>query len=149
MERRFYPPKEKKQLLDRLIEDDSPFSEYRDVLFFAAVLGWLLGTREPLDGRGEGIRWEVMRNRLGTEAVAAMIAAAAVNDPEVLAGDRGEERIMIVEEYANGGLSELERRLALEARSKGDVILDLIQEHLAADEPSADGVDLTKSMLTW
>lgn len=149
MERRFYPPKDKKQLLDRLIDDSSPFNELRDVLFFAAVLGWRLGLREPLEARGEGIRWEVMRNRLGTEAVSAMLAAAAVDDPEVLSADRGEERIGIVEELANGGLAELNRRLAADARPTTDIILDLIQDHLASDEETPDGVDLTKAMLTF
>ena len=38
MSTRFSPPKDKTDFLKELIDKDSPFKEYRDVLFFAAVV---------------------------------------------------------------------------------------------------------------
>lgn len=148
-ERRFHPPKERKHLLDRLIGDDSPFGELRDVLFFALVLGWRTQSRKALEGRGDGIRWGTMCNRLGTEAVIGMLAAAEIDDPEILVRGRSDERIAVAEEYAHGGLVELERRLTMDPRGTADVILDLIQEYLGSDSTEPDGIQLTKEMLTF
>ncbi len=105
MSSRFSPPKDKGDFLKELVGKDSPFNELRDVLFFAAVVGWREGRRVPLSGRGEAIRWDVMNNRLGTEIVMDMMAVATnPDDKELLSEDRKDERIAIFEEFANGGL---------------------------------------------
>ena len=94
MNTRFSPPRDKADLLKILIDDGSPFNELRDILFFAAVIGWREGRRVPLAGKGEAIRWDTMNNRLGTEEVMDMIAVAAnADDRELLAAERHDERV--------------------------------------------------------
>lgn len=142
---RFSPPKDKSDLIKSLAESGSPFNEYRDVLFFAAVVGWQHQRRVPLKARGETIRWEVFRNRTGTELITDMIAVAcAPNDPSILAPDRLDERVSMLEEYANGGLDLLAERIAKAgAVSLETLFIRMIQEALAetGDETPTDLAD--------
>jgi dnd system-associated protein 4 len=127
MNTRFSPPKDKADFLKELVDKDSPFNELRDVLFFAAVVGWREGRRVPLSGRGEAIRWDVMSNRLGTEIVMDMIAVATnPDDKELLSEAREGERIAILEEYANGGLEVLKERVG----TAGVLPLQTVMVHL-------------------
>lgn len=139
---RFSPPKEKADLIKLLAESGSPFNEYRDVLFFAAIIGWQGQRRTPLQGRGEAIRWEVFRNRTGTELITDMIAVAcAPDDPSILAPDRLDDRVSMLEEYANGGLDLLQERIAKAgAVSLETLFIHMIQEALAktGDETPPD-----------
>lgn len=145
---RFSPPKDKIDLIKSLTESGSPFSEYRDVLFFAAVLGWQSQRRLPLGARGEAIRWEVFRNRTGTELITDMIAvASAPDDPSILTPARLDDRVAILEEYANGGLALLEERIAKAgAVSLEALFVRMIQEALqqTGDEKPTD---LTEEIL--
>jgi dnd system-associated protein 4 len=125
--RRLNRPKDKDDLLVQLV-GQGPFQELRDVLVFAAAVGWHENRRMPLAARGEPIRWEVAANRRGTEPLVNMIAASASGDPEILADDRFDERLAIFEEYANGGLEILRGLLAAEPRPAVDVVLELVQK---------------------
>lgn len=148
-QRRLNRPKDKDDLLQQLTEQ-GPFDEYRDVLVFAAALGWYEAHRVPLGTKGEPIRWDVAAHRRGTEALANMIAAAATDDPEVVAADRFDERLEVFEEYANGGLERLRGLLAGDPRPPVDVILGLVQKACrAGDEP--DRLDLSSAAenLEW
>jgi dnd system-associated protein 4 len=145
---RFSPPKDKADFLKELIGKESPFNELRDILFFAAVVGWREGRRVALSGRGEAIRWDVMSNRLGTEIVMDMIAVATdPDDKELLSEARQDERVAILEEYANGGLEVLKERigtagvLPLQA-----VMVHLLQEYLHSDK-SPDNTGLADKVL--
>lgn len=139
---RFSPPKDKSDLIKSLTETGSPFNEYRDVLFFAAVLGWQCQRRVPLQARGEPIRWEVFRNRTGTELITDMIAVAgAPDDPSILTPSRLDERVLVLEEYANGGLELLQERIAKAgAVSLETLFVHMIQSALAEtdDDKSTD-----------
>src|SRR5438874_2284392 len=140
-QRRLNRPKDKDDLLQQLTEH-GPFEEYRDVLVFAAALGWHEQRRIPLAAKSEPIRWEVATNRRGTEALVNMIAAVKSGDPEILAGDRFEERLTIFEEYANGGLEILRALLDTEPRPAVDVVLELVQRVSRADQ-ARDVIDLS------
>lgn len=140
MNARFSPPRDKADLLRELVSKGSPFSELRDALFFAAVLGWREGRRVPLSGRGEAIRWDVMNNRLGTEVVMDMIAVATnPEEKELLSEARAAERVAILEEFANGGLEVLKERIAAAgALSLQTVLIHLIQEYSRSDQAPND-----------
>ncbi len=125
--RRLNRPKDKHDLLEQLV-DQGPFQELRDVLVFAAAVGWHENRRVPLAVRDEPIRWEVATNRRGTEPLVNMIATSASGDPEILADDQFDERMAIFEEYANGGLEVLRGLLAAEPRPAVDVVLELVQK---------------------
>lgn len=149
MSTRFSPPKDKADLLKELVGKDSPFNEFRDVLFFAAVIGHREGRRVPLDARGEAIRWDVMINRFGTEIVMDMIAVSeAPDDRELLSEARQDERVAIMEEYANGGLEVIRERLsAAGAVPIQSVFVHLLQEYLSEGASAADDGDLANKVL--
>lgn len=143
-QRRLSRPRDKDDLLQQLTED-GPFDEYRDVLVFAAALGWHERRRVALAAKGEPIRWEVATNRRGTEALVNMIAAVESGDPEILAEARFEERLTIFEEYANGGLEILRALLATEPRPAVDVVLELVQRVSRANR-ARDVIDLSSAV---
>lgn len=148
MNARFSPPKDKADLLKALVDKNSPFNELRDVLFFAALIGWKEQRRVPLSARGEAIRWDVMVNRTGTEIVTDMIAVATYpDDRELLSEARKDERVALLEEYANGGLEVIRDRLseagAVPSRS---VILSMVQDYLE-DDSNAEQEDLATKVL--
>jgi dnd system-associated protein 4 len=134
---------DKEELLRRLTDGTSPFPTYRDALVFAAALGWNQRRRVPLkNAGGEPIRWATMTNRLGTEDVVDMVAAAHSGDPQILTAPRVNERISIFEEYANGGLEYLEATLASQgATPMLEVINDLVRAAMLPPEQS-DAPDL-------
>ncbi|MFB4285071.1 DNA phosphorothioation-associated protein 4 [Nonomuraea sp. MTCD27] len=142
-QRRLNRPKDKDDLLQQLTEQ-GPFQEYRDVLVFAAALGWHKDRNAPLGVRGEPIRWEVATNRRGTELLVNMIAAVESGDPEILATDRFDERLDIFERYANGGLEVLRRILAADPRPPVDVILGLVQG-LCRSAAEGETIDLSSA----
>lgn len=145
---RFSPPREKTDLIKSLADRDSPFNEYRDILFLAAVIGWKHQKRVSLGARGEAIRWDVMVNRYGTEAIMDMIAVAShPDDPSILADNRQEERIAIFEEYANGGLEIIQERLRAAGAVPVDaVFVSWIQDALGESGDDSE-VSLTDQML--
>ena len=148
MNTRFSPPRDKADLLKILIDDGSPFNELRDILFFAAVIGWREGRRVPLAGKGEAIRWDTMNNRLGTEEVMDMIAVAAnADDRELLAAERHDERVETLEEFANGGLEVIRERInAAGAVPLRQVFIRMVQDYLTNGETTGD-IELTKRIL--
>lgn len=149
MSARFSPAKDKADLLKALTGDDSPFNEMRDVLVFAAALGCREERRVPLEGKGEPIRWEVMTNRYATQQLTDMLSA--LHDPEdrdLLSSDRQDDRIAILEEYANGGLEFLRERIhAAGAVPLRTMFVQLIQEYLESSGGSDDEGDLADKIL--
>lgn len=141
--RRLNRPKDKDDLLRQLTEE-GPFQDIRDVLVFAAALGWHEGRHLPLGAKGEAVRWETATNRRGTEPLVNMIAAVRTGDPEILASDRFDERLEIFEEYANGGLELLRGLLASDPRPPVDVILGLVQGVSRAAE-EGEAVNLSEA----
>lgn len=149
MSTRFSPPKDKTDFLKELIDKGSPFKEYRDVLFFAAVVGWRESRRVPLNARGEAIRWDVMNNRYGTEIVMDMMAVTECPDNrDFLSSDFHDERVSILEEYANGGLEVLRERLSSAgAVPIQTVIVRILQEYLEDGVTPQEAQDLTEKVL--
>jgi dnd system-associated protein 4 len=112
----------------------------RDVLVFGAAVGFANGRRVPIQKAAEPIRWDVMMNRPYTETLVNMISASdALDDPQVLEDDRFEDRILIFEEYANGGLEIIGADVERSAISPSEVVLRLVREaldqHADADVP--------------
>ena len=149
MSGRFSPPKDKADFIKALTGDDSPFNEMRDVVFFAAAVGYREQRRVPLTGKGEAIRWDVMKNRYATEELMDMLAV--MQDPEdrdLLSLARHDDRITILEEYANGGLEFLRERIhEAGAVSLQTVFVQLIQEYLVTADGMHDESDLTSKIL--
>jgi dnd system-associated protein 4 len=149
-DRRIRRPKEREVLLQKLVTE-GPFAQLRDVLVFAAALGYAEKRRLAFTNAGEPIRWDVATNRRGTEALVNMIATAESNlGPEALAEEHFAERLSIFEEYANGGLQFLQERLNAEKGTPEEIVLRLVERALRTDDPQAPP-DLEKlaDELTW
>lgn len=149
MSGRFSPPKDKAEFIRALTGDDSPFNEMRDVVFFAAAVGYREQRRAPLQGKGEAIRWDVMKNRYATEELTDMLAVMQdPDDRELLSIARHDDRIAILEEYANGGLEYLRERIhEAGAVPLQTVFVQLIQEYLASADGPQEDEDLAGKVL--
>jgi dnd system-associated protein 4 len=141
--RRVRRPRDKEEVIQRLLAtQEGPFGEIRDVLTFAAALGYKHNRKVPLTATGEAIRWETAKNRRGTEPLVGMLALASSEDGEVVADDRFDEQIRFFEEYANGGLEILGEILNRSPRLAREVVLELVQADLqpGSDEPDPLGL---------
>ena len=139
---RVAPPREFEGLLDKLC-DKPPlglalFESKQKVLMFAAALGCHRQRREKVERRGEAIRIEVFQ-RSADEGFVDALAVAATGDLHVLGDDRLTERITIFEEYAHGGLIELQR-LADSGHPLEDLVR-VVQEGQFAADTAIPGVD--------
>jgi dnd system-associated protein 4 len=131
-DRRVRRPKAHEELLARLTTDGRPFPQLRDVLVFAAALGWSLEKRKPFSASGESIRWDTATNRPGTELLVDLLGISAHEDDQTLLDamrdDRLATRITVFEEYVNGGLDEIQRRLDGEIGTPSEILARLVEE---------------------
>lgn len=125
---------DKSDLFDTIIEGDRNAFEYLyEALIFCAALGYASNRRVPLGATGESIRWELFQE--GADALSAMLAVAASDDPEILAPERSDERILIFEEYANGGLEALAEELDRHpTKTPREVVLQLVLDQQEVEE---------------
>lgn len=138
--RRVRRPAQHEDLMKQLAGDDGPFGTLAEVLTFAAGLGYAEGRREPLDGTGEQIDFDVFQ-RLGVDGFIDMLAAAVNEDVTILGQDKSDDRLTLFEEFANGGLDVLESRL-VQTEPSLDSLLDIVLEREAREEPDdGTGVD--------
>jgi dnd system-associated protein 4 len=128
--RRVRRPKQLESLMDRLTnpKDSGPFDTYRDLLGFAAALGFARNRSQQFEHSSEPIAWETFVNRQGNEALVNMLAAVISDDADILSPGRADDRLTTFEEYAYGGLQILQETLSRSHRPAVDVILDLIME---------------------
>lgn len=124
--RRVRRPKDKAELLDRLTQQDSPFDTYRDVMLFAAALGWWRERRLPFDGSDEPIRWDTMIARNGAETLVNLLSLGDTDDLTVLSDQRFAERVVVFEEYANGGLEILGSLVSSSTKNITDIARELV-----------------------
>lgn len=109
----------KHDLVDQLLGTgrggDGGFKSRAEALTFAAGFGWARQRRESFSEVEEPIRFEVYRGiGKGWEAEAFINAVALLsygNDPLVLGKERLLDRITAFEEYAYGGILELQREI--------------------------------------
>lgn len=146
--RRVRRPKDKEKLLTRLV-DEKVFETYRDVLAFAAALGYAKSTRQAFDQTSEPISWSVFSGA-GHEALVNMISVMSSQDFDILSAERFGERLLMFEEFANGGLHVIEELLARADRQSLDIILDLIMESEGRPEaPGELAIEKFAGDLSW
>ena len=112
--------KDKAELVQSLLESNnsnSPFQTYADVLAFAAALGARYNKRAVLEAvaakEPAPIALEIFVSR-GYDLLIKLLAIAAQADPHILSVRdpiAEEQRVLIFEEYANGGLEVLRDEL--------------------------------------
>ena len=133
-------PKDKEELVERLRSGSGgAFAEIRDVILFAAVVGFSQKRREPFESASVNpIRWDTFINRYFAEDLVRLIAVAESDDKEIASATRLKDQLKIFEEYANGGLAHIGERLD---RLKVEEPLDAILELFDVVAGDARGVD--------
>jgi dnd system-associated protein 4 len=121
-----------KEAIITLLTSDAvgAFQENWRLLFFAALVGFKNGRREPLVTvqAGEGIRQDSFANNPVWQGTLYLLGLVEAQSPDVLQSteDAEDERIRIFEEYANGGLAMLKEHFATSSDSL-DSLLTFIQ----------------------
>ncbi|WP_371632806.1 hypothetical protein OG693_15275 [Streptomyces sp. NBC_01259] len=115
------------------LRDEAGFVTFRDILLFAAAVGFHTGRKVSFtEFSGDPIRYETLTTPAFSEALINMIAANVVsNDPEIMDGARIEERIKIFEAFANGGLEFIQEQVNVRRQPAALVVIDLAAEALS------------------
>lgn len=142
-ERRIYPPRELEDTLNQLVNpingEPAPFLTKQKAMMFAAALGFHRNRSEPFKSKAEGIRMDIFQ-RPQDDYIIHLLAVAKVRDLGILAPDREDERITIFEEYAHGGLLEMQRYLSSPS-AKGSMLDSLIQLTAEVRHKTEDNLD--------
>ena len=114
-----------------------------------AALGYAKNTRTAFEQSSEPIPWSVF-NGAWHEALVNMISVMSTKDFAILSPGRFEERLLIFEEFANGGLHILNELVARAERQSLDLVLDLIMDSEGPRE-SGEEPEIKKfaSDLSW
>jgi len=122
------------------------FREIWRLLFFAAMVGFKNGRREPLASTqsGEGIRQDSFANNPVWLGTLYLFGLAETGSADVLRGteESEDERIRVFEEYANGGLAILQERLQ-ESSCSLDGLMSFIQLETEAAEAKAPDLEIS------
>lgn len=130
---------------------NAPFQTYADVLVFAASLGSKYKKRSPLREISKRepapISLEIFESR-GYAMTLNLLAIAETQDPQILAThnpDAIRDRVLIFEEYANGGLDILQDKLRGAVDYLDQLLLLLANERDRCDATSdPEEFDLSK-----
>jgi dnd system-associated protein 4 len=144
--------KDKAELVQSLLEikeTTGPFQTYADIVAFAASLGAKSNKREPLSETSTKepapINLDVFISR-GYDWLIKLLAITSTNDPNILSvydHEAEKKRIIIFEEYANGGLEILRNQLKGSADYTERILLIMSREKFGEND-SQQEFDLTK-----
>ena len=140
------------ELLMQELHAEGLFSTFRDLLIFAAAVGFQQRRRVPFAASaGDPIRYEVLTGPGFSDTLISMIAANVVSDdPEILDETRIEERVRIFEEYASGGLEYIQEQVNVRHQPAALVAIDLVTEAFEQDSGAiAVSVEDLLSGVTW
>ncbi len=130
---------EAKKTIDRLV-DDGPFQTKQKAMMFAAALGVHVGRRDSFISADEPIRWDIFDNA-GDGPVLAALAVAETGGLDVLSEESDEDYQVVFEEYANGGLKELEERVLDQPADVLDQLIRLLVAARRKDQPGPQGLE--------
>ena len=107
------------------LRDEGVFPTFKDVLIFAAALGFRRGNRKPFKKHSDPIDLDVFRSDFD-RTIMSMIAIEENGDPNMLAPSNEAERVLCFEEYANGGLEIMKREISDGKQDWREGLLSLI-----------------------
>ena len=133
------------------LQNDGKFPTFRDVLLFAAAVGFRYERRVAFTASsGDPIRYETLTAPGFSDTLINMIATNVVDDPEIMDGPRIEERLKIFEEYANGGLEYIQEQVNVRHQPAALIAIDLVTEALSDGGGAKQAsVDELLSGATW
>lgn len=110
----------------------APFKEIWRLMLFAAMLGYRENERVPLQhiDTGKGIDDRIFSNSSVWPGFLYLLSLVSTNNADSLSGseDKCEQRIVLFEEYANGGLAILKDQLETSSYS-----LDALSHYIASN----------------
>lgn len=129
------------------LQTEGRFPAMRDVLVFAASVGFRNQRRVPFTASGEAIRYGVLTGGSAYSETLINMAAAAVTpeDPEIMDAARLQERVAIFEEFANGGLEYIQEQVNTRHQPAARVVLDIVADALA-ETGGAEPVEVDELM---
>ena len=107
------------------LKDSKVFKTYKDVFVFAASLGFKNDKRVVFDSHKKSIDIEIFRGDL-EKTIMNSIAMLVTDEPGVIGNRRADEKILIFEEYACGGLEIIKHQIFDASREVDEGILSLI-----------------------
>lgn len=134
------------------LQQEAKFPAFRDILLFAAAVGFTQGRRVPFTAvAGDPIRYDTLVGPSFADTLVSMIAANQVgNDPEIMDDARLQERVTIFEEYANGGLEYIQELVNTRKHPVSVVVLDLVTSALTDESHHAEvAVEELLEGVTW
>ena len=133
------------------LQTEGKFPTYRDILLFAAAVGFRQDRRVPFTASsGDPIRSDVLMAPGFSDTLINMIAAIVVDDPEIMDDTHMDERFKIFEEYANGGLEYIQEQVNVRHQPAALVVIDLVTETFADDSGAKPvSVDELLGGVTW
>jgi dnd system-associated protein 4 len=144
MDNRVAPPREFEDVITRFIEPPPNglqiFTSKAKVLLFAASLGYRRRRRVKVERKGEPVRYDIFERAVDDSFIDAM-AVAETGDLHVLDSERSDERIKIFEEYAHGGLIEMNRICFVEVGDPLSELVRVILEGEKSAESEIPGID--------
>lgn len=145
--RRIQRSADKESLVQTLTSGENPpFKEIWRLLIFAASVGQSRGRREPLKAvdSGKAIPAAIFSNSPAWPGFHYLMALVEKDDSTVLGGgeDMENERLLIFEEYANGGLSIIQEEL-----EKGSYLLDAFLQFMPLNPSPSKGDELAKVVI--
>ncbi|QYF91066.1 DNA phosphorothioation-associated protein 4 [Arthrobacter sp. PAMC25284] len=139
------------EALMKELQAEGRFSTFRDILLFAAAVGFRQERRVPFTTASGDIRSDVLLGPGFSDTLINMIAANVVTeDPEIMDDTRMDERFKIFEEYANGGLEYIQEQVNVRHQPAALVVVDLVTEAFADDSGAKPvSVDELLGGVTW
>jgi len=80
----------------------------RELLCFAAVLGFDLDKKKPLDSETMEIDGRTFENHEASGDIILLVSLAHTQNAEILKDENEDNRLTLFEEYAEGGLQEIQ-----------------------------------------
>lgn len=118
-------PEQFREFLTELTSEKEIFKTHKDALVFAACLGFNRGKRIPFEKTSEPIRMDVFSGNFD-EMVINTLAIAETKDPFVMATNREDEKIRILEEYACGGLEIMQNEISQSQLELDEGLLNMV-----------------------
>ncbi|MEO0455524.1 MAG: DNA phosphorothioation-associated protein 4 [Cyanobacteria bacterium P01_A01_bin.114] len=120
-----------------------PFQTYADVMAFAAAVGIKYGKRVPLGKFSRVDPDPVPQDQFKNEILIGMVAVVDTLEPRILSetDDCDYGRVMIFQEYANGGLEILQQKLQGVVDYSEQILL-LLRSEFSAGNDGPDALNL-------
>jgi dnd system-associated protein 4 len=140
------------EMVRRLAEQPHPaanrsvFPTMRELMCFAATLGFEHDKRRPLEGKTQEIDARIFQGNQQAVDLLYLLALAGTKDAEILREDREDDAVTVFEEYANGGFEVLRGWLSEKADDlNGDrAILAALAKYGYLSDPDVAGGDASE-----